>query len=849
MIRYAFDLYPRDDPISGTRLVRFSDLQEAQYRGEANGSGSGSIELRATSSDAAFIDPEGLQYIRVVRINTAVVDGGTLSGFSEKVVGGFFLENGDYAALTKTSSKLLKFTGAGTIAYLDRAAMANESHIAGFITQDPFDDLWRMYNSGFGNALGEIFWRIIAELQDVGRVRDPIPGVTITFDVTQDSDGNPWVASSGDFTAQVGESVLRVTKRLTELGLYVEMDPDTFELSAWEPGEHGRDRSGGAWGASVIRFQAPTGGVGSTSNILSDAKRGLGALVTRSHLLVGANDVYEWVDAPGSPDFIWEGAYRIEDETGDSFANAGAQQLRARSDAGDTVRLRTRLGTVPANGYYLPFESAGILLDDTATLHTGAGQWDWNESDEKVAALTLILREAGDWDLLVDLGSNYSSLESRQFSNPVGAHNHPLRLCGGLDTDWLLHIPRARLKSSGEWVAGPAPRELANDGDDDTTWGEGTSDDPLGVAEAYWAADIGSSRTGNEFRILQMGGGNPTIQNVATEVRIYGSNDPDAWTWLPSGKITADPAANDWTLAATYTRPLTLGDSGRVAFTPGIFRYWLFRAVTGGTADWDVETFEIWESHAQSGGSNSAARCDHSHIHNDLTGRDAADSHPATASAFTPAGTIAATNVQAAIEEASGDTTAHLADADAHNASSVSIADAGGFFVATEVEAALQELGAGGAGGTIISYLRKTADQVSTSTAFADVTGLIFAVQANTNYRFRFVVFFVTSAAAEGMQLSVNGPAGTYKIGGIVPSAAPAGGGNAALHASGGAADTIGLAATSGPGASGVMAIIEAVVLVGGAGGNVALRMRAENGGAASVTVQANSYGEASVLP
>jgi hypothetical protein len=62
---------------------------------------------------------------------------------------------------------------------------------------------------------------------------------------------------------------------------------------------------------------------------------------------------------------------------------------------------------------------------------------------------------------------------------------------------------------------------------------------------------------------------------------------------------------------------------------------------------------------------------------------------------FTPAAGIAATDVQAAIVEDAGDLAAHLADtSDAHDASAISIADAGSLFTATDVEAALQEIGA-----------------------------------------------------------------------------------------------------------------------------------------------------------
>ena len=65
-------------------------------------------------------------------------------------------------------------------------------------------------------------------------------------------------------------------------------------------------------------------------------------------------------------------------------------------------------------------------------------------------------------------------------------------------------------------------------------------------------------------------------------------------------------------------------------------------------------------------------------IHNNLANRDAADAHPASAITNTPAGTIAATTVQAAINELDGDVgtvsgalSAHIASGTAHNASAI----------------------------------------------------------------------------------------------------------------------------------------------------------------------------------
>lgn len=155
--------------------------------------------------------------------------------------------------------------------------------------------------------------------------------------------------------------------------------------------------------------------------------------------------------------------------------------------------------------------------------------------------------------------------------------------------------------------------------------------------------------------------------------------------------------------------------------------------------------------------------------------------------------------------------------------------------------------GIAGVGG--LTTARKTSDQASTSTSFADVTELTFAVEASTNYRFRFVVFLVTSSTGEGYALSVNGPSGTYKIGGLIPTGAGSATDQTGVQQSGAAADTTGLNVTTGPGSTQpVLALIEGVVLVGGSAGTLALRVKAETGGANSVTVQTNSYGEIGVI-
>ena len=73
------------------------------------------------------------------------------------------------------------------------------------------------------------------------------------------------------------------------------------------------------------------------------------------------------------------------------------------------------------------------------------------------------------------------------------------------------------------------------------------------------------------------------------------------------------------------------------------------------------------------------------------------------------------------VDTLEADTTAsdHIADAaDAHDASAISIVDAGAYFTGTDVEAALQELGAGGGGGGGGGVAAKTVKSNSSSTTF-----------------------------------------------------------------------------------------------------------------------------------
>lgn len=466
-IRYAFDLYPRLDPRDGSVIRRFEHLQEAAYKAEENGTGSGLFTIHGGSADAEDIDPLGLDYVRVIEIDNED---------DERVVGGFFLDSGDYEALTRKETRKLTLKGAGTLSYLQRSVMWSRSYInnvmPGFIGQDPIGTTWNLAaQSTFyanGNHLGAMLWRVISEAQSFrsgsylhrhfdgtnhtgthsdDRTESAIPDLIMTFDQFEDSDGNDWLLTAGTFSAQVGESVLDVVRRLMEMGLKVQMDPDTFELHAWEA-PHRTDRTSGSWAANKVRFQKPTAENLQTGNIKSDTDRKVRAHIQRSVVLAGSDNSY--AISQGSTEPPWEGGYRLDTDETTTPGTVASRQRLARSDAVDNVKLVFKLGDDELDGYYRPWDH--VSPGDLVTLHTGTDQWEYNETTFPVAAIVVELKQGGDWRAIAELGSSFTSLLEPAFA-AAGApgHTHPPnpQLCIAGVSDDFAHIESLGAASDG----------------------------------------------------------------------------------------------------------------------------------------------------------------------------------------------------------------------------------------------------------------------------------------------------------------------------------------------------------------------------------------------------------------
>src|SRR4029453_7825489 len=133
---------------------------------------------------------------------------------------------------------------------------------------------------------------------------------------------------------------------------------------------------------------------------------------------------------------------------------------------------------------------------------------------------------------------------------------------------------------------------------------------------------------------------------------------------------------------------------------------------------------------------------------------------------------------------------------------------------------------------------RVTANVTTSATTFADITGLSFALSANSDYYFRFVLHHSSAASTTGIRFAVNGPTSptALRVGGVIPLSA-----TGANYGSQTAYDTAIFATTTGATVQ-VMSIIEGVIRVAGtATPNLAARVAAEV--AATVTVLQNSHG------
>lgn len=153
------------------------------------------------------------------------------------------------------------------------------------------------------------------------------------------------------------------------------------------------------------------------------------------------------------------------------------------------------------------------------------------------------------------------------------------------------------------------------------------------------------------------------------------------------------------------------------------------------------------------------------------------------------------------------------------------------------ITAASNGSGGGGGGATITAH-SVASDQTSSSTSYADVTGLTASVAANTTYVFEAYIIWQSSGSPEGIGLAVNGPASpTLLVSHAVVNVTA----STYQYITVATAYDTGVLASSGAGATNRAAHVRGVITTGASSGTFAIRYRAETGGANSATVKTGS--------
>jgi hypothetical protein len=420
---YAFDIYPYNDP-NGTRLVRLTPAKGLQlaFRQPEQGFGmaDGQIVIHSAHADATAANFHKHNLVKVVDIAT------------ETKVGGFFLEEGDFAALSakEEGGRLLTFRGPNTTYYLERAILREQpfSEIpeAGTVRGSfDVDGMWTWTNIYAGQIMVRALEEGFYQPGPGGTSADaPLADATWDFTRSVDSNGNAWSTSlSGAFDYRWGTSVLDLLISLQRGGLWWRSGAD-LDYHAYDT-DPAVDRTSATLASGKVRFAA---GV----NIVDQVSRDITASVERSAVLVlGSENTTSFVTG-GSSDVTWIGA--VDSST---TSDTGALSAIGNTNLDDREVVRERafplrhiVADDELNGGYVPFRH--YEPGDLVTIHTGTNAHDFNNFAIPVSAVRILHDQAGNWFGMPELGAQALSAESKAFEERVnriihqpGGHSHP----------------------------------------------------------------------------------------------------------------------------------------------------------------------------------------------------------------------------------------------------------------------------------------------------------------------------------------------------------------------------------------------------------------------------------------
>lgn len=403
MAEYTFDLYPANDPagkvstsLQLARLARLTvgdQLSDAEFWPSLYGPGKGFIEIHGDDPDAAFIERRA--WIAVYRTDV----------FPERPIGGFFLEEGDFGAVSTKEQvgRVLRFEGEGGKRYFDRAILGSEIYFPAGVAR------------GSHNVPGKWTWNdisaggVLTRLIDEGQNAPDLPYAAFLRDFTRDldSNGDAWL-ESGDYQVDIGTRGDQVLADVQKRGVIVEVDEELNVFAYRDISDYRTDRTSGTFAAGKVRFEKG-------KNIGNDLPKRIAAKRERTHVLVRGktgNYVLVDTDTDGNP-LPGETFYDfLKDDTTSAvgtLTRKGQVHLTRLRLTSDQCKVQHLIGPGGASGEqgYDPGPDGDYWLGDLVTVHSGTAEFDYNEQAIEVASIRYFLKD-GNWVAEVHLGSTYT---------------------------------------------------------------------------------------------------------------------------------------------------------------------------------------------------------------------------------------------------------------------------------------------------------------------------------------------------------------------------------------------------------------------------------------------------------
>jgi len=426
---------------------------------------------------------------------------------------------------------------------------------------------------GDGDKPGQVLYRMYQEAVAASRPTHPVPLLTVDFTDTTDSNGDPWTTTDAliGVTAELGETYLDTLGKLLGTGVLDVIMGVDLQLHAYN--HYGRDLTGTSFGPGVVRFAK---GVNIADQL--ERQRRPEPVATWAQV-IGTNDAVAEAELPDAASRIpRETSIRGETDNETALEALGLAELQRQLVASDAIAFRITTDDDDEDvGKYLPgpegTEHGKFWLGDLVTLHTGTGEQDFDEADERVVAVTIAEDDArnlevtpevgstieGDNGLLRSAGSSLTGVVATTISDgnstePVGDHgalsgldddDHPQY--GPSSADYLVGTAQAGL--SAEIVVGTTPGgELGG------TWASPTVDgthsgsahtdfiaksvlttqDDIIVRDGTGPARLGK---GSDGQVLTV---DPTTHHLVWATPTGGSSDLDTILAASTGQDIAD---------------------------------------------------------------------------------------------------------------------------------------------------------------------------------------------------------------------------------------------------------------------------------------------------------------------